>query len=113
LYSAYADAAYDKVEHLKKVLEGTGQELEDLFVVETNVKGYLTYNDLDIEQKGSFALRANNLLKMRNVLPANMADRLVFLLINTFDECVASHKIEVLEQYFAATVAAWMWDDYD
>ena len=113
LYGAYADAAYDKVEHLKEVLENTGQELEDLFVIETNVKGYLTYNDLDIEQKGSFALRANNLLKMRNVLPANMADRLVFLLVNTFDECVASHKIEVLEQYFAATVAAWMWDDYD
>lgn len=113
LYGAYADAAYDKVERLKEVLENTGQELEDLFVIETNVKGYLTYNDLDIEQKGSFALRANNLLKMRNVLPANMADRLVFLLVNTFDECVASHKIEVLEQYFAATVAAWMWDDYD
>lgn len=113
LYEAYANAAYDKIEHIKKVLESTGQELEDLFVVETNVKGYLTYNDLEIEQKGTFALRANNLSKMRNVLPANMADRLVFLLINTFDECVASHKIEVLEQYFAATVAAWMWDDYD
>lgn len=115
LYNAYAEGAVDKVEYLRQRLEASGRELEDLFVIETNVKGYTSYSDLSIEGEGSFGLRANNLVKMRNILPAKMADRLVFLLVNTVQGCIASHKqdLEVLKQYIAATMAAWMWDDYD
>lgn len=113
LYVAYAENAEDKIQSLLAEIDRTIGALDNIFAIETNVKGYLSYGNLQIEQSGSFALRMNNLMKMRNLFPAKTVDRLIFLLVNTFDECVASRKIPMLEQYFAATIAAWMWDDYD
>lgn len=113
LYGAYTKKTGDKIDNIIDELSRSIDVLDNIFVIETNVKGYLSYDNLKIEQKGNFALRMNNLAKMGDIFPAKTADRLIFLLVNTFDECIASHKIPMLEQYFAAAIAAWMWDDYD
>lgn len=113
LFNAYALSAEDKIEAIKDETQRLIGEMDSIFIVETNVKGYLTRNDRTIEGEGSFANRLNNLKKMEDIFPANIMNRLIFLMVNTFDDCIASHRISELSDYIAAAVAAWMWDDYE
>jgi hypothetical protein len=93
LFNEYASSTQDKIEAIRKKIENLVGEINSIFIVETNAKGYLTRNDRTIEGEGSFINRLNNLKKMESAFPANIMNRLIFLMVNTFDECVASKKI--------------------
>lgn len=86
-----------------------------IFQVSTNVKGYRSKRDLSIEGEGSFSQRTRNLVEMAKKaegIPAFSMEKLVFMLNNTVDGCIAENEIEGLTSYIAAVCAAWMWDDY-
>lgn len=116
----YADQFYQAIQaggdeglhlleqQLSQIIDSTN----DIYIVETNVKGYQSLRDISFEQEGSFYARMNNLYKMRDQFPQKSIDQLIFLLNNTMDGCVASHHKELLGDYFSAVFAAWMWDDY-
>ena len=116
----YADQAYEAIQaggeeglvSLEQQLSQLIDNTNDIYIVETNVKGYQSLRDIDFEREGSFYARMNNLYKMRDQFPQKSIDQLIFLLNNTMDGCVASHHKDLLGDYFSAVFAAWMWDDY-
>jgi hypothetical protein len=70
---------------------------------------------LQIEGEGSFNQRTKNLVKMSQQakgIPAFSMEKLIFMLNNTVEGCIANNEIENLTKYIAAVCAAWMWDDY-
>lgn len=119
-YQQYADDFYTAIQAggeqglnlLQQQLEKIITDTQDIYIVETNVKGYQSLRDIDFEREGSFYARMNNLYKMKSQFPQKSIDQLIFLLNNTMDDCVASHHKDALGDYFAAVFAAWMWDDY-
>ena len=113
VYKELAENGGDVLKAIENQLLMTEEVLNDIFVIETNVKGYVSKQPLTIEGEGSWRNRLDNLYKMGNAFPAQTMDRLIFLMVNAFDECIASHRLDQLKDYIAATVAAWMWDDYD
>lgn len=116
----YADQVYEAIQaggeeglaSLEQQLSQLIDNTNDIYIVETNVKGYQSLRDIDFEREGSFYARMNNLYKMRDQFPQKSIDQLIFLLNNTMDGCVASHHKDLLGDYFSAVFAAWMWDDY-
>ena len=113
VYEELAENGGDIIKAIEKQLMLIEKELDDIFVIETNVKGYVSKQPLNIEGEGSWRNRLDNLYKMGDAFPAKTMDRLVFLMVNAFDECIASGRMDQLKDYIAATIAAWMWDDYD
>ena len=86
-----------------------------IFQVSTNVKGYRSKRDLSIEGEGTFNQRTKNLIKMAQEaegIPAFSMEKLVFMLNNTVEGCIADNQIDGLINYIAAVCTAWMWDDY-
>ena len=91
------------------------QDSSTVFEVSTNVKGYRSKRDLQIEGIGSFRRRTQNILKMAQEaegIPAYSMEKLIFMLNNTVDGCIAENQIDNIVNYFAAVCVAWMWDDY-
>ena len=91
------------------------QDSSTVFEVSTNVKGYRSKRDLQIEGVGSFRRRTQNILKMvqeAEGIPAYSMEKLIFMLNNTVDGCIAENQIDNIVNYFAAVCVAWMWDDY-
>ena len=119
-WSIYANTFYYAIQQggeeglklLEQQLQMLINDTSDIYIVETNVKGYQSLRDIDFEREGSFYARMNNLYKMKDQFPQKSIDQLIFLLNNTMDGCVASHHKELLGDYFSAIFAAWMWDDY-
>lgn len=119
-YSAYAEQYFSAIQEggeeglklLEKQLEKIINDTKDIYIVEVNTKGYQSLRDMAIEREGSFYARMNNLYRMKDQFPQKSIDQLIFLLNNTMDDCVASHDIDLLGDYFSAIFAAWMWDDY-
>lgn len=118
--SDYAESFYESLwdggeaglSNLERYLQEIINDTNDIYIVEVNTKGYQSLRDLEIQKSGNFYARMNNLYKMRNQFPAKSIEQLIFLLNNTMDDCVASHHIDTLGDYFSAVFAAWMWDDY-
>lgn len=109
----FDQAAYknfrDQLEKLAK------EKPSEIFEISTNVKGYRSKRDLQIEGVGSFKQRTKNLIKMSQEaegIPAFSMEKLVFMLNNTVEGCIADNNIESLTTYIAAVCTAWMWDDY-
>ena len=99
----------DQLENLAK------EKSSEIFEISTNVKGYRSKRDLQIEGIGSFKQRTKNLIKMAQEaegIPAFSMEKLVFMLNNTVEGCIADNNIESLTTYIAAVCTAWMWDDY-
>lgn len=99
-------------EWLLKLSQENGEEI---FEVNVNVKGYKSRRDLQIEGRGSFAQRTQNLVRIAQEaqgLPALSMDKLIFMLNNTMDGCIQENRKEYIIDYFAAICVAWMWDDY-
>ena len=119
-YSSYAEEYYQAIQAggeqglriLEAQLDKIINDTQDIYIVEVNTKGYQSLRDLKIAQNGSFYARMNNLYQMKERFPQKSIDQLIFLLNNTMDDCVASHDIDLLGDYFSAVFAAWMWDDY-
>ena len=111
-YAAIQEGGEEGLKRLEQVLEKIISDTDDIYIVETNIKGYQSLRDLNIEKDGSFYARMNNLYRMKDAFPKKSIDQLIFLLNNTMDECVASHDVDKLGDYFSAVFAAWMWDDY-
>lgn len=96
-------------------LEKTTKEGEEIFQVVTNVKGYRSKRDLIIAKEGNFKQRTQNLVKMKEKaegIPAFSMEKLIFMLNNTVEGCIAEDETDNLVNYIAAVCAAWMWDDY-
>lgn len=102
-------------EFVKTLEEASRQNGSQIFQVNTNVKGYRSKRDLIIEGEGTFKNRTKNLIKMAEEaegIPKFSMEKLVFMLNNTVDGCIADDQIDGLINYLAAVCAAWMWDDY-
>lgn len=105
---------------LNEVLEKLEQNLSDMkqnssnriFRVVTNVKGYQSKYDLKIAGKGNFLQRVANLKELSGGMPENSIQKLIFMLANTMEGCIAEDRITELSDYIAAVAVAWMWDDY-
>jgi hypothetical protein len=70
---------------------------------------------MSIEGVGSFNQRTKNLVKMAQEaegIPAFSMEKLIFMLNNTVEGCIASYCVDRLVNYIAAVCVAWMWDDY-
>lgn len=113
IYQSLAENGGDVVSALEQQLGRIKYTLGDIFVIETNVKGYISKQNLTIEGKGSWRNRLDNLSQMKDVFPNRTMDKLIFLMVNMVDGCLADKKREQLKDYIAAAVAAWLWDDYD
>lgn len=115
VFSEYGDDLQDGLEALIKQLEQSAKEGEQIFQVSTNVKGYRSKRDLMIAQEENFKQRTQNLVKMAKEaqdIPAFSMEKLIFMLNNTVDGCIAENQIHNLTNYIAAICVAWMWDDY-
>lgn len=100
---------------LSQLEEAAKNDVGQIFEVDTNVKGYRSKFDLSIEGVGSFNQRTKNLVKMAEEaegIPAYSMEKLIFMLNNTVEGCIASHCVDRLINYIAAVCVAWMWDDY-
>ena len=100
---------------LEMLEEAAKNNAGQLFEVDTNVKGYRSKFDLSIEGVGSFNQRTKNLVKMAQEaegIPAFSMEKLIFMLNNTVEGCIAANQTENLINYIAAVCVAWMWDDY-
>jgi hypothetical protein len=53
-----------------------------------------------------------NLKEIADGLPKNSVEKLIFMLANTMDGCIAEDRIAEIGNYIAAVAVAWMWDDY-
>ena len=105
--------AYNKF--MAAVEEAARNSSSEVFSVSTSVKGYRSKRDLSIEGVGSFKRRTQNLVKMAQEaegIPALSMEKLIFMLNNTVEGCIADDQIEGLTNYIAAVCVAWMWDDY-
>ena len=88
---------------------------EEIFEVNTNVKGYQSRRDLQIASEGSFQQRTQTLVdmaKQADGIPALSMEKLIFMLNNTMDGCLQENRKEYIVDYIAAVCVAWMWDDY-
>lgn len=115
VFSEYGDDLQGGLEALVKQLEQSVKEGEQIFQVSTNVKGYRSKRDLMIAQEENFKQRTQNLVKMAKEaqdIPAFSMEKLIFMLNNTVDGCIAENQIHNLTNYIAAVCVAWMWDDY-
>ena len=109
----YSQDSYNKFVELLE--EAAKQNAGQFFQVSTNVKGYRSKRDLSIEGAGSFNQRTKILMKMAQEaegIPAFSMEKLIFMLNNTVEGCIADGETENLVNYFAAVCTAWMWDDY-
>lgn len=100
---------------LAQLEEAAKNNAGQFFEVDTNVKGYRSVRDMSIEGVGSFNQRTKNLVKMAQEaegIPAFSMEKLIFMLNNTAEGCIASYCIDRLVNYIAAVCVAWMWDDY-
>ena len=100
---------------LAQLEEAAKNDVGQIFEVDTNVKGYRSKLDLSIEGVGSFNQRTKNLVKMAEEaegIPAYSMEKLIFMLNNTVEGCIASYCVDRLINYIAAVCVAWMWDDY-
>lgn len=113
--------AEDDVEKAQEIIEQKLLELKRnsdtgrIFKVSTNVKGYKSNRNLQIAGEGSFAQRAQNISNMiekSKVLPGFSMEKLIFMLANTTQYCIADNLKGQIGDYIAAICAAWMWDDY-
>lgn len=96
----------------RRILEIASKDDEsEFFKIAVNVKGYLSNFDLSIEGEGTFA----NRLGVINRLPleGGMSEKLVFMLNNTTEDCIASGRQGEIADYLAAVCVAWMWDNND
>ena len=106
----YSKEFYKKIEELMKQ-KAQETASSEFFTVATNVKGYKSNMNLQIEGEGSFSWRMSNLKKIR--LDGNMVNKLIFMLNNTTKDCIADRRIPELQDYFASICVAWMWDNYE
>ena len=100
---------------LSQLEEAAKNNTGQFFEVDTNVKGYRSVRDMSIEGVGSFNQRTINLVKMAEEaegIPAYSMEKLIFMLNNTVEGCIASYCVDRLINYIAAVCVAWMWDDY-
>ena len=100
---------------LSQLEEAAKNNTGQFFEVDTNVKGYRSVRDMSIEGVGSFNQRTKNLVKMAEEaegIPAYSMEKLIFMLNNTVEGCIASYCVDRLINYIAAVCVAWMWDDY-
>ena len=105
---------------LSVVLEDLEKRLNDMeqhssnriFRVVTSVKGYQSKHDLAIAKEGNFLQRVKNLRDLSSKMPENSMQKLIFMLANTMEGCIAEDRITELSDYIAAVAVAWMWDDY-
>lgn len=101
---------YDEVE--RQLIEAAkNAPTSEFFQLVTNVKGYRSKYDLQIEGEGSFSSRMSTLSKIN--LGGNMTDKLIFMLNNTTQGCIAEGRESELADYLAAVCVAWMWDNSD
>ena len=84
----------------------------EIFEVATNVKGYRSKNDLQIAKTETFLQRMSRLKELGANFPDFSIDKLLFMLNNTMEGCIAEDKMNQLSDYIAAVCVAWMWDDY-
>jgi hypothetical protein len=105
---------------LDEVLKKLEENLSDMkqnssnriFRIVTNVKGYQSKYDLKIAGKGNFLQRVANLKELSSSMPENSIQKLIFMLANTMEGCIAEDRITELSDYIASVAVAWMWDDY-
>lgn len=100
---------------LAQLEEAAKNNAGQFFEIDTNVKGYRSVRDMSIEGVGSFNQRTKNLVKMAQEaegIPAFSMEKLIFMLNNTVEGCIASYCMDRLVNYIAAVCVAWMWDDY-
>lgn len=83
-----------------------------IFRVATNIKGYRSRHDLQIEKKESFLQRTENLRKIATTMPNFSMDKLIFMLNNTMPGCLNEKRQHHIIDYLAAICMVWMWDDY-
>lgn len=120
IISAISDyAAEDQIrviaeveDQLNKIAQASDTKI---FKVVTNVKGYQSRHNLQIEGEGSFAQRGKNLMKIAEEaegLPKYSMEKILFMLNNTIPGCLNENRIHYIVDYIAAICVAWMWDDY-
>lgn len=115
VFAKYGDNLQVGLDALLKEIEEKAKQGEEIFQISTNVKGYRSKRDLQIEGEGSFKQRTQNLVKMAKEakgMPEFSMEKLIFMLNNTIDGCIAEHYVHKLVSYIAAVCVAWMWDDY-
>ena len=88
----FSQESYNKFISLLEEAAKNGSS--QIFQVSTNVK------------------RMINMAKEAEGIPALSMEKLIFMLNNTVEGCIAENEIEGLTSYIAAVCAAWMWDDY-
>lgn len=111
--NGYNQEAYNSF--VQSLDEAAKNDSSQIFQVTTNVKGYRSKRDLVIEGVGNFKNRTKNLAKMATEaegIPAFSMQKLIFMLNNTVEGCIAEDETDNLVNYIAAVCAAWMWDDY-
>lgn len=113
LWQGVAPTLYSQIEELENKLQVEAiRESVEIFEVATNVKGYRSKNDLQIAQTETFLQRMSRLKELGANFPDFSIDKLLFMLNNTMEGCIAENKINQLSDYIAAVCVAWMWDDY-
>lgn len=109
-YDESMRAFYTEVEErLKHAAEAN--PASEFFEIATNVKGYMSQFDLQIEGEGSFANRLNQFKTIN--LEGNMSDKLIFMLNNTTKGCIMEGREDEIADYLAAVCVAYMWDNVD
>ena len=103
---------YNKIaEEINQICETNGVEI---FQVMYNVKGYQSRKNLQIEGTNTFERRIAQLQILANTgaIPTNMLDKIIFLLYNTSQGCLADKDIDYLKLYLGMACTIWMFDDY-
>lgn len=109
---------YEEYEQNSKLFDEVLQNNSmQAFQVLENVKGYQSKKALIIGS-GTISQRTNELkLLMTNAnLPQDTINRLLFLLNNTFEDCIADwapDQKEYLKLYLGMVCAIWLFDDYE
>ena len=114
IQSLYADGLDDQSQEFwtqleEKLKEAAAISGADIFDIQTNVKGYVSNYDLQVEGAGSFAQRLSTLSGVK--LGGNMTNKLIFMLNNTTKGCIAEGRQGEIADYIAAVCVAWMWDN--
>jgi hypothetical protein len=89
---SFNQGAYNKF--MAAVEEAARNSSSKIFSVSTSVKGYRSKRDLSIEGVGSFKRRTQNLVKMAQEaegIPALSMEKLIFMLNNTVEGCIADN----------------------
>lgn len=106
------DVAGAMAEVERQLLELQKDSETKIFRVATNIKGYRSRHDLQIEGKESFLQRTENLRKIATTMPNFSMDKLIFMLNNTMPGCLNEKRQHHIIDYLAAICMVWMWDDY-